>query len=140
MELKYKTKECRYSSTGKSIGCSCRNQVSIPSSFMTAHICLKLPGDLTYSSVLHKYCTRVVHRHIRKQDTHTHKIKVKETCKNITSEAYREFNRTISNINNKETIMANIFQVPHASWYSVGFTHNFPQLHRAFPPCSSATA
>lgn len=56
------------------------------------------------------------------------------------SEAYREFNRTISNINNKETIMAKIFQVPHASWYSMGFTSNFPQLHRVFSTCSPATA
>lgn len=73
MELKYKTKDCGYSSTGKSIGCSCRNQASIPSSSMTAHICLELP------SVFHKYCTCVVHRHIRKQDTHTHQMKEKNT-------------------------------------------------------------
>ena len=51
-----------------------------------------------------------------KEARHTYTSNEREKYKNIMSEVCnREFNRAISNINNKETIMAKIFQVPHAS-------------------------
>jgi hypothetical protein len=43
-----------------------------------------VPGHLMPSSGLHGHCTYVVHRYIRRQNPHTHKIEINKYFKNMT--------------------------------------------------------